>query len=222
LKPTLWYIIGRVIVRAYLKLFHRFEVVGTENVPVDGGLIIVSNHISHLDPPSMSCSFIRPVRFVTKQELFKTFFLSWYLKQVRAIPLKRGGGGKAMLELAADALREGSCVVLFPEGTRSKTGQPGRPRTGFLLLAAMAGAPILPVRISGSYDAMPPGSIMPRPGKIHVSIGEIMTWNQDELDRMDRDRLQTEADKVFEKIMELPGWLPKNPRPALPPKTKRK
>ena len=209
MKSGILYNIGISSVRGYLKLFHGFKVIGIENVPVEGGLIIVCNHISHLDPPALGVSVGRRVRFVAKQELFEQFFLKWYLPAVGVIPLKRGGGGKVMLDTAADAIKAGDAVVLFPEGTRSKTGMPGHPRTGFIVLTAMSGAPVLPMRISGSYDCMPPGSILPIPGKIQIVIGKPIHWKEGELNLHDRDQMQAQAEMVFQKIFELPGWHPR-------------
>ncbi len=207
MKP--WYRLGWWIVRLHYIIWHRLKVIDIEKFPKTGGLIIAANHLSHLDPPAVGISSPRRAKFVAKYELWKSPFLKWYFRTIGVIPIKRGGGGSSTLSVAAEAIKNGDIVVFFPEGTRSRTGFPGSARTGIIILAAMTGAPVLPVRISGTYDCMPPGSSLPRPGPIQVAFGEPITWAQDELDPANREQMIREAQRVLEIIMALPGWLPK-------------
>jgi len=204
----IWYKIGWSFLRFHYRLWHRIEAVDPENVPEEGGVILASNHISHLDPPGIGVTLSRPVRFVAKDELFHQFFLSWYLPSIGVIPIKRGGGGREMLVHAADAVSDGDIVLLFPEGTRSKSGEPKRFRTGMVILAAMTGAPIVPVRISGSYDCMPPGSSFPKPGKIQVAFGKPVRYSPCQLNMDNREQMLEEASRIREMVASLPGWLP--------------
>lgn len=204
------YGIGRFMLKTHLRLFNGMEILGQEHVPMEGGLIVASNHISHLDPPAVGCALPRKSHFVAKAELFDQFFLNWYLSKIGIIPIKRGGGGtREMFDHAAQIVRNGKVVTFFPEGTRSKTGMPGRPRTGVIVLAAMTGAPILPARVSGSYDAMPPGSLLPRTGKVQVAFGEPIRWDPGDLDPENRSQMVDEAQRVFDVILSLPGWHPR-------------
>lgn len=207
-----WYRFGRAFVRSLLKIYNGLKVIGVENVPSEGGALFVCNHISHLDPPAVGVSSPRKVRFVAKEELFHQFFLSWYLPTVGVIPIKRGSGGNIMLEKAEEAIRAGDIVVMFPEGTRSRTGLPGKARTGFLILTARTLCPIIPIRISGSFDCMPPGSRFPKPGKIQVAFGKPIQYNPGELDLNNRQQLVSEAQRVMDIIVSLPGWFPKRAR----------
>ena len=207
-----WYWIGWRIVRTHFAIWHAIKPIGVENIPLTGGLILACNHTSHLDPPSVGCACPRRMRYVAKEELFHQFFLSWYLPTIGVIPIRRGGGGKYMLDKATNAIRNGDIVTLFPEGTRSRTGYPRRAHTGVIVLAAMSDAPVIPVRISGTYDCMPPGSILPMPGKIQVAFGEPIRWEPGELDLDNRDQLTRETQRVMDAIIALPGWHPKKAR----------
>jgi 1-acyl-sn-glycerol-3-phosphate acyltransferase len=212
----IWYWFGRGVVKALLLAYNQLKVVGKENVPMTGGLLMVCNHTSHLDPPSLACASPRQLNFVAKQELFETFFLKWYLPSVGVIPIKRGSGGNIMLDKAEVAIGKGACVALFPEGTRTKTGIAGKPRTGIIVLAVRTGAPIIPARISGSFDCMPPGSFFPKPGKIQIAFGKPVYITADKVDLSNREQVVGAAKDLLEIIMALPGWDPRNAKKATP------
>ena len=195
--------------RGLLTFYNRLEADGLENVPLEGGALIGSNHISLLDPPAVGCCIPRHCRFVAKDELFHQFFLSWYLPLVGVIPIKRGSGGNLMLDKAVEEIEKGEMIVMFPEGTRSRTGYPIRPRSGIIVLAARTGAPIIPARISGSYDCMPPGSPFPLPGKIKVVFGKPIVYQPGEIDLENREQVQNETRRLMDTIMSLPGWIPR-------------
>jgi 1-acyl-sn-glycerol-3-phosphate acyltransferase len=209
-----WYWLGRGSLKAALLTFCGLKIISKENIPKSGGAIIASNHISHLDPPAVGTSCPRKVRFVAKDELFHQPFLSWYLPAVGVIPIKRGSGGNLMLDKASEAIANGDIVVLFPEGTRSKTGLPGRAHTGIVVLAARTKVKIIPARVSGTYDCMPPGRIMPVPGKVQVVFGEPITIDPN-IDLGNREQTQREAQRILDICMSLPGWTPKHAK--LPP-----
>ncbi|HDS31089.1 MAG TPA: 1-acyl-sn-glycerol-3-phosphate acyltransferase [Firmicutes bacterium] len=203
------YWLGKSLAKVYFTVFHRLEILYPENLPESGGCMIAANHVSHLDPPVLGTATPRVLSFVAKQELWESGFLKWYFNQIGIIPIKRGGGGAEMLNVAAKAVNDGRAVVFFPEGTRSKTGYPGKVRTGVIVLAAMTGAPIVPVRISGTYDCMPPKTKFIRPGKIQIAFGEPISWAEGELDSGNRDQMVSEAAKLMDAILSLPGWHPK-------------
>ncbi|HEX9745942.1 MAG TPA: lysophospholipid acyltransferase family protein [bacterium] len=203
------YRFSRSVVRLHLNIWHGFKVEGLENILREGPLIVACNHISHIDPPALGVAFPRPVRFIAKVELFNSGVSNLYFNLINVIPVRRGGGGGEMLRRAAQCLRNGEVVGMFPEGTRSRTGMPGDAHTGFLVLAATSGAPVLPARVSGTYDCMPPGAKWISPGKIQLSFGELITYEKGELDPHNREQLKVEAQRILDQIHKLPGWFPK-------------
>lgn len=142
---------GRAAILPFYRLALRIRVEGTENVPKDGGIIMCSNHIKIHDPALLGMLSPRPIRFMAKEELFKTPILSWFFSQGGAFPVKRGTPDRAALKYSLELLANGECFGIFPEGTRSKTGQLGKAEPGTAYLALKSGASVIPVGFSGSY-----------------------------------------------------------------------
>ena len=133
--------------------FHRPKVEGRENVP-PGGCLIVSNHVSFMDPTTVGWGCAREIYFLGRKSLFKPPFWNWFLPMVNVLPIDRDGHDIAGLRRIIKMLKEGHAVLLFPEGTRSDDGtiQPSEPGAG--LVALKAGVPILPVRVFGTYESL--------------------------------------------------------------------
>lgn len=129
---------------------------GLENLPPSGAVIVAVNHVSMIDPPLVG-SLIGRVRlpsFVAKEELFRVPGLAWCLRGLNCIPLDRGRGDVRALRSALAVLESGGCMVVFPEGTRSRDGRPGKPKAGVSLLARQSGAPVVPVRVRNTESAL--------------------------------------------------------------------
>ncbi len=161
--------------------------------------IVASNHRSHLDPPVLNSVFPSPLVFLAKEELFKPP-LGWFIKHMRAVPVKRRGDTQA-LSIALSVLEKGCCVGIFPEGTRAPAGGFLTPKPGIGVIAVKSGVPVVPVLIEGTDRAMPRGSSLPRPFiPIKVRIGEPVSFK----DREDSTASYREiAREVMERIQSL-------------------
>ncbi|MEK7745636.1 MAG: lysophospholipid acyltransferase family protein [Elusimicrobiota bacterium] len=143
------------------------EIRGAENIPPEGKLIVAVNHVSIIDPPLAAVALHRTrcARFLGKEELFRIPVLNAWMRACGVIPLDRSRGDVAALREALGVLRGGGCMVIFPEGTRSRTGRPGRPRAGVGLLARESGAPVLPARVERTGTFLSGGPLGIRFGK---------------------------------------------------------
>lgn len=132
-------------------IFMRVRVTGRENVPKDGPVLICSNHISNFDPPLLATHIRRKVHFMAKSELFNKKILGFIMYFVGAFPVRRGVVDRKSLKQGIQFLNEGQVLCLFPEGTRSKSGEIGKGLTGAGFFALRSDAAVVPVAISGRY-----------------------------------------------------------------------
>lgn len=145
------YSFAKTVVYTALKPIYRFEVIGAENFPKEGGILLCANHIDALDPPVVGINSPRPVNFMAKEELFNLPILKSILPGVRAFPVKRGMSDRDALRRAIKLLKEGEVVGLFPEGTRSKDGTLGKGFSGAGFFALRGEANVVPCAIIGPY-----------------------------------------------------------------------
>lgn len=163
------YRLAQLTVARLARLVWRLQVTGAERMPA-GPVIVVANHESMLDPFFLGAAFRRPLRFVTKGELF-VFPFSWLLERLGGIRLVRGRGDLAALARAEQALRDGDVVMLFPQGTTIPRDE--RPwLRGAARLARATGAPILPVAIVDSEKALRPARFKVGLPSVKVLVGE--------------------------------------------------
>ncbi len=166
----------KLIARIYFKTCYNFKVEGLENIPKTGALIIAGNHLSNADPPAIGsfAGLVRDSRFVAKKELFAIPGLGWFFRRSGYIPVDRARtiGDFGALKEVVSALEKDQSVVMFPEGTRSKTGKPQKPKSGIGFLIYKTGAPVLPVKIEGTFG-------WPWVRKIRVKFGTVMHLEKD-------------------------------------------
>lgn len=134
--------------------FFHGVVVGEENIPRQGGFIVAANHASVLDPPFIGCHVPRQLSFFARKTLWKGGIVSWWLDTVGVIPVDRDSGSDvAAIKRVLHVLTDNKALILFPEGTRTRTGELQRPKAGVGLLACRTGVPVVPARIFGSFEA---------------------------------------------------------------------
>jgi len=171
-----WFVWGicRNVVWAYFKFFYRLSWTGEENIPRTGPLIYVCNHTTHFDPPMVGVvTTVRPTSFLARDTLFRPRWWGAVLRFFNSIPIVRGGRGAEAFRAAFDELDAGRCVLIFPEGTRSKTGEMGRFKAGFHLLARRTGALVVPVGTLGGETIWPGSRKFPKLfGRIRCAVGE--------------------------------------------------
>ena len=156
------------------RFLFRGKTIGISNLPKVGGVVVVSNHGSHLDPPILGHALGRPVAFMAKSELFRVPILSSIISACGAYPVNRGAGDREALRIASNRILQGWATGVFLDGTRQDNGRVNDPKHGAALLAARTGCPVLPVAIVNSHRAFPKGSLLPRFVSIHLRVGELI------------------------------------------------
>jgi 1-acyl-sn-glycerol-3-phosphate acyltransferase len=139
------------------RVLYRWDVRGRDNLPVDGPVIICSNHISWWDPLLVgSVVWPRKVHYMAKAELFKLPVFSFVLPRIHVFPVRRGAADRKAIRTALDVVKNGQLLGLFPEGTRSRTGDLLPPQPGVGLITQKSSAPVLPIAIVGPYRLFRP------------------------------------------------------------------
>ncbi|MEE9366313.1 MAG: lysophospholipid acyltransferase family protein, partial [Dehalococcoidales bacterium] len=141
---------GRYFTRVVLFLFTRWRVLGREQIPDEGPLMVVSNHLNLADPPIMGCSIKRQAMFMAKEELFLHRIQRYIVRSYGAFPVRRGGMNREALRFAEKWFDRGKVLIVFPEGRRSMEAQISGAFSGSALIAVRNRVPILPVGIYGT------------------------------------------------------------------------
>ena len=173
----------------FSKTFFKFEVIGTENIPSEGNLIIAANHKSNLDPIFVASAVNkkRKMTAIAKEELFKNKILAKILNKVEIIPINRQNPGLGTIKRILKYIKNDYALVMFPEGTRSKTDDFNNAKAGLSLFATKAKAEIVPCTIYSSYKLFKPAKIYF--GK-HISLEE---YYKQKLTSEDHERISGEV-----------------------------
>lgn len=179
----------RFIVKAFFALFYRVEIVGIENVPKEGSLIVCSNHIAELDMFVLGYKLPRLVHWMAKEELLKIPVMGNFFKALGTFPVRRGAGDIGAIRTVLKLLSEGKMVGIFPEGHRMRGKKNTSVKAGAVLIAEKSGAPILPVAISANYKPFSKIKVVyGKPFKLNIGEGEKLSG--EEMAKMGKDIME--------------------------------
>lgn len=197
-----YYLPARPYGLALFRCYFRLTFTGIENIPATGPAILVPNHTSFLDPPLLSAVVPRVVYFLMLHTLYYHRWLHWLFSRLPCIPMKRGSiASTTALRMCLEALNHGQVLCVFPEGGISLENKASGIKSGAALLASRTQAPIIPVGIRGSEDALPLKHILPRPRRISMRFGAPIFIPS--TDTRDKELLQTITEKTMATIRTL-------------------
>ena len=196
-----FYHVSRLMVRILLRLLTRRQVKGKENIPSQGPLLVVSNHLSLADPPLLNVSLEREVTFMAKAKLFRFRVSGYFMRGLGAFPVHHGRPDRKALRQAEQVLAQGSILIVFPEGMRSRRAKLQHSFSGPALIALRSGAPILPVGITGT-EKIAKEALLLRRTKITVNVGH--PFNLPPVnDRLTKTKLDELTRCIMEHVAEL-------------------
>lgn len=184
------------------QIVFRRRVIGAHHIPGTGPVIVASNHISLLDPPVLGTSYWRSGVYMAKEELFRNRLVGWFIRSIYAFPVKRGAPDRASLKYSLDSLEQGKLLAIFPEGTRSETGELQQAEMGVGMIAYRSGAPVVPAWICGTDRVLPKGGGL-RLAPIMVVFGEPLQFVAPEGLKAGRAEYEAAAARIMAAIAEL-------------------
>ena len=193
----MFYKIFKVICRFWFGIILRTKIVGTENIPKDSAFILAANHVSNWDPPFLGTFIDREVCYMGKEELFKNPIMAAICRRLYVFPVKRGAADKTAIKTAIKILKDGKCLGIFPEGTRSKTGKLGKAEAGVSLIAAMTKAPIIPAAIVNTEKIFSREKFLPQTAVVY---GKPIKFSGS---TKDKEALENFAQEIMNEIAKL-------------------
>jgi len=203
------YRLGWCFFRLMYATYFRWRVYNPERVPTTGPVILASNHASFLDPPLVGSGLKRGCNFLARDTLFRYPGIGALLRSWQAVPVDREGGGAAGLRAILDRLLAGGVIILFPEGTRTRDGKLQPARSGIGLTVIKSNAPVVPVRVFGTFEAYGRNVRFPKPKRVVVKYGRPLDFRalREEAKTCTKPRLkevyQQTADEIMAAIAQL-------------------
>lgn len=183
----------QTITRPLAMLLFSLKVYGCQNIPAHGGVLIVSNHQSYLDPILLPLRLTRPLNYIAKAELFENRFCAWFLRSIlNAFPVRQGHGDVRAVKETIQRLKEGHVMNIYPEGSRTADGEIASLQRGVGLIVQRAQVTIVPAVIVGAFDAWPIQRRFFRPRPIWIQFGPPM-----DLAGRQRDEIMATIDRTL-------------------------
>jgi 1-acyl-sn-glycerol-3-phosphate acyltransferase len=194
------YWISRLFLKLVCAVYFPARCYGLEQIPRRGGFLVASNHLSYIDPLLLGIVMKPQLHFVGKESLFENKILGTFLRIVHVIPIKRESSDFGALREAIRRLRRGHPLLLFPEGARagskSVIRREGTAYAGIGFLAAKSGVPIIPVKIEGTDNVLPPGGHWLKRHPVSVVFGKPLSFSQ-------KEAYPQVAEKIMSEIIAL-------------------
>jgi 1-acyl-sn-glycerol-3-phosphate acyltransferase len=197
------YRLGWIFFRTIFKIYFRWRVYNPERVPLQGGVILAANHASYIDPPLVGAGVRRMINFLARETLFHVPVLAAILRSWKVVPVDRDAGTGRGLKTILNRLADGGAIILFPEGTRTRDGNFQLARSGIGLTVIKSSAPVVPVRVFGTYEAYGRMRKFPRPMRLQVKYGEPLLFQKEraEAETCSKDRLKQIYQEIADRIM---------------------
>ncbi|MDQ7822149.1 MAG: lysophospholipid acyltransferase family protein [Candidatus Eremiobacteraeota bacterium] len=199
----MFYTAAHIILKVIFKVFFSLKCEGLHHIPSAGGCVIACNHVSYFDPPAVGAVSVRPVHFMAKKELFNIPILSPLISVLGAFPVTRGASDTKAIKHAIRLLKSGETVGIFPEGTRSATGEINEGEMGVSLIIKQSGAPIIPCAISGTRCMVTMKGIIPVFSKVTVRFGPPIFYKNEEEGMSHKEYMRVFTDRVMQVLRSL-------------------
>jgi 1-acyl-sn-glycerol-3-phosphate acyltransferase len=200
MKPLYWFF--HTLFGMIARVAFQYRAYGQENIIEEGPAIMAVNHQSYLDPPLVGITCKNELYYLARKTLFEKKLLGPIISRVNALPVDLSRGDLAAFRSVMKLLQEGHRTVIFPEGTRSLTGQIQKARPGIGMIIARTLAPVVPMRIFGSFEAWPKGGKI-RPHPITVVVGKPIRFKKDDFAAHNREVYQKISEQVLAAVAAL-------------------
>lgn len=201
MNPYYW--LGYHLTALLARLFFRLRILHRERMIERGPAILAMNHQSYLDPPIAGTATKRAIFFLARRTLLDLPVLRWLLPKLNVIPVDQEGNDRSALKALIRVLKAGHGTLVFPEGSRTRDGNPKSALPGLGLVIAKTLAPVVPMRIFGAYDALPRNGDRLRFRPITLVIGEPIFFTAADLDGKGKDLYQRLSQRVMDAIASL-------------------
>lgn len=199
------YPIARRVIPLFAKRFIR-EVNGLENTPKDRNFIIAANHASYMDHfiifSIMMPYLSKRIHYLAKKEHFQSIHQKLWHRYAQAIPIDRSAGQNA-LNKAVDYIKNNKIIAIYPEGTRTLTGELQKAKTGIARLVLAAKVPVLPIGLIGTFGILPKGKYIPKLKKATMNIGKLITFDEYYNKKITKSLLRKITDEIMQEIAKL-------------------
>jgi 1-acyl-sn-glycerol-3-phosphate acyltransferase len=200
MKPLYWFF--HTLFGMIARVAFQYRAYGQENIIEEGPAIMAVNHQSYLDPPLVGITCKNELYYLARKTLFEKKLLGPIISRVNALPVDLSRGDLAAFRSVMKLLQEGHRTVIFPEGTRSLTGQIQKARPGIGMIIARTLAPVVPMRIFGSFEAWPKGGKI-KPHPITVVVGKPIRFKKDDFPTHNREVYQKISEQVLDAVAAL-------------------